>query len=92
MTPRLEIHWFGITWGAACCTPDRHIERPVGETCHLCSKPIGEFDQGVALHSVYATIDPNPNWPPEYDVMHVSCFLRYVLPEKAMPAMKKDLP
>ena len=43
------MRWFGKPWSAGCCTPDRHVETPVGQACGWCGEPIGVDDQGITM-------------------------------------------
>lgn len=38
--------WFGKSWGAPVCEPERHKPTPVGELCDFCSVPIEQLDRG----------------------------------------------
>lgn len=43
------MNWFGKSWGAPICNDVEHVSTPVGERCHLCTKPITETDQGLLI-------------------------------------------
>lgn len=43
--------WFGESWGAPFCTPDSHVDVPVGASCIYCHEVLVAGDQGVTLPS-----------------------------------------
>jgi hypothetical protein len=59
---QIGMSWFGASWGAACCTPERHVATPVGLECSYCSESIQEGDQGFV--GFY------------HAVLHLECLLR----------------
>jgi len=61
--------WFGESWGAPVCEPQRHAPTPVGGLCIECDTPIREGDTGfVSSNGVQRLF------------YHRVCFLRTVIP------------
>jgi hypothetical protein len=60
--------WFGESWGAPVCEPDRHRPTPVGQACLGCVVPIAEGDQGMLIPSEEGLT-----------AHHLDCFLEIVL-------------
>lgn len=65
------MRWFGPSWGAPCCDPERHIDTPIGEACAWCDEPIGADDSGVTLGPLAS--------PTDTDHHHLNCWLRQVV-------------
>lgn len=64
--------WFGESWGAPVCEPERHKPTPVGVKCPTCDVPIAEDDQGMLIPLVR-----DQGW--ELEPYHYTCFLSMVL-------------
>ena len=43
--------WFGKSWGAPVCEPDRHKPTPVDTACTRCTLEIRDDDDGMAIPS-----------------------------------------
>lgn len=70
--------WFGESWGAPVCDPERNVPTPVGFTCVECDKTVEDGDTGFLL------------WPNAY---HRVCFLCTVIPcEMWSDELKADMP
>jgi hypothetical protein len=67
--------WFGESWGAPVCVPERHLPVPTGQPCVECTQPVQETDQGLLIP--YAN---DGGW--ELTAYHLPCFLATVLPRR----------
>lgn len=63
------IRWFGESWDAPICDPERHIPTPVGWTCHHCLSPIEEYQRGVLMGLLFEV----GGWSEVHT--HLACFL-----------------
>lgn len=78
--------WFGESWGAPVCQPERHVSTPVGAVCIECDKPIRMGDTGFNM----ALSGREPATTLAY---HRVCFLRTIIPcEMWNTEMKTNLP
>lgn len=67
------MKWFGESWGAPACDPDRHVDTPVGEKCLRCQRAIAEDDQGFMMPLVTMT-------ETTVCAYHVDCLIAAVTP------------
>ena len=68
--------WFGESWGASACEPDRHSPTPVGERCLECSVAIVDGDQGMLLP--FVGCPSTVTIYPTVATYHLRCFLRLI--------------
>jgi hypothetical protein len=66
--------WFGQSWGAEVCEPERHKPTPVGEPCMDCQRPIEYDDRGLVVPHVYRGTNDLPAMRLTY--IHIHCFTR----------------
>lgn len=45
-----KVTWFGEPWGAPGCSPESHVETPVGQACHWCAHLIRRGERGLILN------------------------------------------
>lgn len=68
------MYWFGESWGASVCTPERQVDNPAihdtESTCAWCTEGMDVVDTGFVL-PIY---DSN-----ESAVYHRNCYLRSVI-------------
>lgn len=69
--------WFGESWGAPACDPDRHRPTPVGQACEECTVEITGDDSGM-LVPYLARLDE----PATLVAYHLPCFLSMILPRR----------
>ncbi len=62
------MEWFGKSWAAKVCTPDKHIATPVGEACFFCGHRFRRGDRGLAFPHIYK----------DRMIAHATCFLRAI--------------
>lgn len=67
--------WFGESWGAPVCDPDRHRPTPVGQPCEECTVEITGDDSGMLIPYVEAV-----GW--HLTAYHLPCFLSTILPRR----------
>lgn len=60
--------WFGPSWGAAVCEPERHKPTPIGELCLDCREPFVNGDQGLTIPGVHDGVFGLRS-------IHIACFL-----------------
>jgi len=63
--------WFGASWGAPVCDPEKHVETPLGAACGFCENPVQKGEYGVVLPFAGAAKD-DPPWLP----YHHRCFMK----------------
>lgn len=63
------VHWFGPSWGAPICDPNRYITTP-DAPCAGCVQPIEFYDRGVALVLVFTDEAATETY------YHLVCFLQ----------------
>lgn len=69
--------WFGETWGAPICEPEKKVTTPVGQECLECKEPILANDQGVMMpFTDFVHGEPRSRMIAE----HLDCFLDTILP------------
>lgn len=66
--------WFGPSWGAPVCEPERHLDTPMDELCIDCLVPFTEGDSGLSVPFVYEV----GGWTLTHH--HIACFRRGLLP------------
>ena len=66
--------WFGESWGAPVCEPERHRQTPVGAECTDCGEDIEARDQGLLI--------PYAGHPSSLNAFHLTCFLSTILPRR----------
>lgn len=71
MTDGYPGGWFGESWGAPACDPDRHKPTPVGDQCISCAQDILDGDQGMIIP--FAGMRPAV-----LGAHHLDCFLREI--------------
>lgn len=76
--------WFGESWGAPVCEPDRHMPTPVGDKCVDCAQLITADDRGMIIPFAGMT-------PPVLESHHLDCFLRIVMPEGLRDEIDKQV-
>ena len=58
------VRWFGESWGAPICDPERHVHAPLGDAgkppwnCGGCREPFKAGDQGIVMDYLGAPGDP----------------------------------
>lgn len=62
------IRWFGASWHAPVCSPDRFMSTPVGWSCFRCLFEINEEHRGIAMGLAFGD-----GWSEVYE--HLACFL-----------------
>lgn len=81
------MYWFGESWGAPVCDPEKHVGTPVNSVCVECDIPIMDGDTGfqIPVHSRTEFTVAAP--------YHRVCFLRTVIPcDMWSDEMKQDMP
>lgn len=68
----MSVRWFGESWGAPVCSPDRRVATPAGEPCYLCERPLAQGDIGLVVPF-------HGGAPGVYKLAaHHSCFMRHL--------------
>lgn len=91
--------WFGDSWGAPACEPDRHAPTPIGESCVYCPGEIGPNDQGLLIphlgeHPITSIWGEGAAFEHDgYRAAHIDCFLREVgIATADLPTLGSDEP
>lgn len=67
----VSVQWFGESWEAPVCRPDRHVETPDGP-CARCGRRIQLGDKGLLIPFF------DGEHPPTREPWHLLCFLIHV--------------